>query len=166
MGYPRRVRPLLLGLVASCLAIGCGGVRSLGQNTNGAGHGGGEGAEHGAEGSSPAAFAVTRCGADELAASGACVPMSGSTWLLTTHMPEGTRVFEIDLHPGGRCTSHDPNDTTPDDDEWAIESKGLRFWFNQRYVVYEAELDDARAMHGITHNVTDLSWSWSAVRVR
>jgi hypothetical protein len=159
------VRPLFLGLVASCLAIGCGGVRSLGENTNGAGHGSG-GAERGVEGSSGAAFAVTRCGADELAVSGACVPMSGSTWLLTTHMPEGTRVFEIDLHPGGRCTSHDPNDTTPDDDEWAMESKGLRFWFNHRYVVYEAELDDARAMHGVTHNVNDLSWSWSAVRVR
>ena len=165
MGYPLRVRPLLLCLVASCLAIGCGGVRSLGQNTNGAGHGGDGGGEHGAEGSS-AAFAVPRCGADELVAAGACVPIAGSTWLLTTHMPEGTRVFEIDLHAGGRCTSHDPNDTTSTDDEWAIESKGLRFWFNQRYVVYEAELDGPHEMHGVTHNVNDLSWPWTAVRVR
>ena len=106
-----------------------------------------------------------RCGANEVPVGGVCATIEGTTWELTTHRPAGTRVFLVDFHAGGRCTSHDPADQTVDNDEWAVENKGLRFWFNERYVVYEVTLDDTSSMHGITHNVNDLSWPWTARRV-
>jgi len=157
----RTLALVLLALAPLLLVIGCGGTQSL-RNADRHPTEGPATSDSGAD----APLSVSSCGLTELSFGGGCVPISGSTWLLTTHMPEGTRTFEIDFHPGGRCTSHDPADSTPDDDEWAIEAKGLRFWFNHRYVVYEVELDGPRAMHGITHNVNDLSWAWSAVRVR
>ncbi|MBX7191724.1 MAG: hypothetical protein K1X94_06690 [Sandaracinaceae bacterium] len=141
------------------LALGCGGAStSSSANANAPG-------AHVAPSLASGGEAFASCRSDQLVAGGQCISMEGSSWELTTHMPEGTRVFLVDFFPQGRCTSHDPADTT-DDDEWAIEHKALRFWFNQRYVVYEAELDGPTTMHGITHNVTGLSWSWSAVRVR
>lgn len=149
-------------LVLSALALslfaptGCGGTSTLTTTNDGA---------RSTEGGERAPLAIVQCGANEVAVGGACAVIEGTTWELTTHMPEGTRVFLVDFHPGGRCTSHDPADSTTENDEWAVESKGLRFWFNERYVVYEVELDDVRTMHGITHNVNDLSWSWSARRV-
>ncbi len=140
----------------AALVLGCGGaISSTGTNNHGAR----------APNANEPALTASRCADDALVADGQCVSLAGSAWELTTHMPEGTRVFLVELHPGGRCTSHDPADTT-DDDEWASEAKALRFWFNQRYVVYEAVLDGPTSMHGVTHNVTGLSWSWSAVRVR
>ncbi len=148
-----------LPAILSLTLVGCGGSSTL--NTRD-----GAGTTAGDERSEPAPFVVSQCAADAIAVDGTCLTITGTTWELTTHMPEGTRVFLVDFLPGGRCTSHDPADSTDTNDEWAVESKGLRFWFNERYVVYEVELDDARTMHGITHNVTDLSWGWTATRVR
>ena len=145
----------LLAILAFGL-LGCGGTTSL--NTN-------DGARS-TEGGERAPLALVRCEANEVPVGGVCATIEGTTWELTTHMPEGTRVFLVDFLPGGLCTSHDPADVTTGNDEWAVENKGLRFWFNERYVVYEVTLDDASSMHGITHNVNDLSWPWTARRVR
>lgn len=142
--------------ILSLVLLGCGGSQTLHANDGAGTTAGGE----------PAPFVVTQCAADAVAVDGSCLTITGTTWELTTHMPEGTRVFLVDFLPSGRCTSHDPADQTETNDEWAIEGKGLRFWFNERYVVYEVEMDDARTMHGITHNVNDLSWAWTATRVR
>lgn len=156
MMVPLMMAPLMMApLMIAPLMVGCGGAQTLAGNTNGGGGG-----------VAAAAAPSAACGPEELSVRGGCLSMEGTSWELTTHMPEGTRMFLVDFHPGGRCTSHDPADSTPDDDEWAVQDKGFRFWFNHRYVVYEASLDDPRTMHGITHNVTGLSWAWTATRVR
>lgn len=105
------------------------------------------------------------CPADTAPLQDGCVSVSGSRWQLTTHMPGGTRVFLVDLHPGGSVTSHDPVDTTEQNDEWSQQGEVVRFWFNDRYVVHTAVLRDASRMEGQAVNVNQTSWSWSAVRV-
>jgi hypothetical protein len=95
---------------------------------------------------------------------GGCLELVDSRWELTSHMPEGTRVFVIDLNRGGKLVSHDPHDTT-DDDEWDANGEELRFWFNQRYVVFEAIVVDPDAVSGDTLNINGVRWAWRATRL-
>jgi hypothetical protein len=106
------------------------------------------------------------CGAEHVWVQGNCIDLAGSSWEFTTHMPEGTRVFAVDFHPGGKATSHDPADSTPDDDEWSTEGDTVHFWFNRRYVEHVAKLERPMEMQGKALNVVKTTWTWSARRVR
>jgi hypothetical protein len=104
------------------------------------------------------------CAKDEALLGTRCVPLDGTRWELTTSMPEGVRVFEIDLEPRGRLRSHDPADQT-DDDEWEVRDGALRFWFNRRYVVHEGARTTEATISGTAENVVHDRWEWFARRV-
>lgn len=106
------------------------------------------------------------CGVDQAFLSGRCFSMANTAWQLSTAMPDGHRVFQVDFLPGGRTTSHDPVDTTTDNDEWEQQGSAFRFWFNSRYVVHETTLTNEQQIQGTTLNVRGQRWTWSATRVR
>lgn len=106
------------------------------------------------------------CAPDQAPLSGRCFSMAGTAWQLTTQMPDGLRVFVVEFLPGGRTVSHDPADTTGDNDEWEQRGTSFRFWFNQRYVVHETTLANEQQMSGEALNVRSQRWAWSATRVR
>jgi hypothetical protein len=104
------------------------------------------------------------CAKDEARLGTRCVPLEGTRWELTTSMPEGVRVFEIDLEPRGRLRSHDPADST-DDDEWEVRDGALRFWFTHRYVVHEGARTTEATISGTAENVVHDRWEWIARRI-
>jgi hypothetical protein len=104
------------------------------------------------------------CGVDHVWLGDHCLAIAGSKWEMTTEMPTNdTRTFLIEFEPNGRLVSHDPADST-DDDEWEADGTHLRFWFNQRYVVYDANTTSELEMSGTALNVNDLQWPWAARR--
>lgn len=109
---------------------------------------------------------ATACPPDQALLSGRCFSMANTAWMLSTAMPDGHRVFQVDFLPGGRTTSHDPVDTTTDNDEWEQQGTAFRFWFNQRFVVHETTLTNEQQISGTTLNVRGQRWTWSATRVR
>lgn len=109
---------------------------------------------------------ATACPPDQAMLSGRCFSMANTAWQLSTDMPDGHRVFQVDFLPGGQTFSHDPVDTTRGNDEWEQQGSAFRFWFNQRFVVHETTLTNEQQISGTTLNVRGQRWTWSATRVR
>lgn len=109
---------------------------------------------------------VMACPPDQAMLSGRCFSMANTAWQLSTAMPDGHRVFQVDFVAGGQTVSHDPVDTTRGNDEWEQQGSSFRFWFNERFVVHETTLTNEQQISGTTLNVRGQRWTWSATRVR
>ncbi|MEG1734776.1 MAG: hypothetical protein RR283_07010 [Comamonas sp.] len=85
----------------------------------------------------------------------------GSRWALNYNAGEGERMYDVQLHGGGRMINTDPNDRTHDNDRWEAKGKYLILRFNDSYAVYLGTLQSDGSLKGQASNVVGDSWPWT-----
>lgn len=142
------VAKLALGLVLSSLG-GCGG-----------------GAANG-EGTTPSAQGPEPCPtAGEVRLGRVCWNPTGSRWHVTAMAPGGEYAFDLELLPANRLRSTDHPAATAATDEWFVDGNSLRFFLQNRFVEYRADLSNGTVVVGDAQNVRGEGWSWRGDRMQ
>lgn len=91
--------------------------------------------------------------------------MSGTTWTISYVDPVlgEESSYDITFRSGGELFDGDPNDTTPDNDNWEQVGPSVILYFNDAYATYTGEISAPGVLSGTATNVVDANWSWSAV---
>lgn len=84
----------------------------------------------------------------------------GTRWAISYNAGEGDRLYDVQLHAGGRMTNSDPNDRTYGNDRWEAKGKQLILRFNDGYAVYTGTLQSDGHLKGQARNKVGDSWSW------
>lgn len=143
-------RTFAAGLLTAALA-GCGGP---------GGPGGGEGTTPVARGPEPCPTA------GELRLGRVCWNPAGSRWHLTAMAPGGEYAFDVELLAQNRLRSTDHPAASPATDEWYVEGNTLRFFLQNRFVEYRADMTNGTVMIGDASNVRGDSWEWRGDRMQ
>lgn len=85
----------------------------------------------------------------------------GQRWALSYNAGEGPRLYDVQLHAGGRMTNSDPNDRSYDNDRWEAKGRDLMLRFNDGYAVYTGTLQRDGSLKGQARNVAGDSWPWT-----
>ena len=89
------------------------------------------------------------------------IDVTGSRWLYV----DSNKSYDIEFLAGGIMRTHNPADTTPNNDFWWQNGYTVYWTFNNAYVTYTGNLNtDANYMSGSALNVVGLFWTWTATR--
>jgi hypothetical protein len=105
---------------------------------------------------------ASTCPGDAVALGGQCTSLVGTVWAYRDEDDE----YQIEFLPGGRFHTMNPADTTPDNDQWAVQGGEVHWWYNDRYVEYVGRPQDGQTLAGDALNTVGKRWSWTARRVR
>jgi hypothetical protein len=139
---------VIVGLVVASLA-GCGGAA--------AGGGGGTTVAGGPE----------PCpNANELRLGRVCWNPTGSRWHLTAMAPGGEYAIDVELLPANRLRATDHPAAAAATDEWYVDGNSLRFFLQNRFVEYRADVTNGTVIVGEAQNVRGEGWSWRGDRMQ
>ena len=87
--------------------------------------------------------------------------ITGTRWLYS----DSDKSYDLEFRAGGVLYTHNPADTTPNNDFWSQNGNIVIWTFNNSYVTYTGTLNDtATFMAGSALNIVGTTWSWTATR--
>lgn len=103
---------------------------------------------------------------DEVRLGNVCWSPTGSRWHITALAPGGEYAFDVELLAAHRLRSTDHPVASGATDEWFADGNTLRFFLQNRYVEYRAEISNGTVIVGEAQNVRGDSWTWRGDRVQ
>jgi len=92
-------------------------------------------------------------------------PVENSRWAISYDHPQyGRRDFDVVFLPEGKLECYNPDDITPDNDEWEIIDGYIYIYMNNKFSKYRAVFLDSKAIRGTAESEIGGNWEWSAVK--
>ncbi len=91
--------------------------------------------------------------------------LSGSRWQLRFAAGSYQGDYAITLAPGGKLSSANPQDHTPDNDRWEQHGSDVLLLFNDGFARFEGQWLPTRRLAGTASSPSAGGWQWEAERL-
>ena len=91
--------------------------------------------------------------------------LSGSRWQLRFATGAYQGDYSITLGPGGKLSSSNPQDNTPDNDRWEQHGSQVLLLFNDGFARFEGDWLPTQRLAGRASSPSAGDWHWEAERL-